>query len=110
MVTDSVEIFHFLQCIINVFNKMTMSYDQLKERYKAQVLYYINMFRFTYIATLIFHISCLVYILISECSILRTAQHLEFIFRVPTRNNLNEERSRLKRAYGSSPKSVAMPL
>jgi hypothetical protein len=28
-----------------------MSYDQLKERYKAQILYYVNTFRFTYIAT-----------------------------------------------------------
>jgi hypothetical protein len=32
---------------------MPMSYDQLKERYKAQILYYVNMYRFTYIATYI---------------------------------------------------------
>jgi hypothetical protein len=30
-----------------------MSYDQLKERYKAQMLYYVNMGRVTYIATCI---------------------------------------------------------
>jgi hypothetical protein len=30
-----------------------MSYDQLKERYKAQILYYVNTYPFTYIATCI---------------------------------------------------------
>jgi hypothetical protein len=28
-----------------------MSYDQLKERYKDQILYYVNKYRFIYIAT-----------------------------------------------------------
>jgi hypothetical protein len=32
---------------------MPMSYDQLKERYKAQMIYYVNTYRFTYTATCI---------------------------------------------------------
>jgi hypothetical protein len=35
------------------YDKMSMTYDQLKERYKAQILYYVNTFRFTYIVTCI---------------------------------------------------------
>jgi hypothetical protein len=32
---------------------MPVSYDKLKERYKPQMLYYVNMGRLTYIATCI---------------------------------------------------------
>jgi hypothetical protein len=42
--------------MINVFliiSQMPMSYDQLKERYKPQMLYYVNTGRVTYIATCI---------------------------------------------------------
>jgi hypothetical protein len=34
-------------------DKMSMSYDELKERCKAQILYYVNTLQFTYINTCI---------------------------------------------------------
>jgi hypothetical protein len=38
MATDSEEILNSLQCISDYETKMSMSYNQLKERYKAQIL------------------------------------------------------------------------
>jgi hypothetical protein len=89
---------------------MPVSYNKLKERYKPQMLYYVNTGRLTYIATCI---QCGVDTLldlpfksifglcyrkqglcrvdtreISECCISRLIQDLECIFRVPTRNSV----------------------
>jgi hypothetical protein len=48
MATDSVEIFNSMYFWSQ--DNMPMSYGQLEERYKAQILYYLNSHRFTYFA------------------------------------------------------------
>jgi hypothetical protein len=56
MATNYVKIFYSLQCIINVFliiRQNITPYHHLKERYKAQIVYYVNTFWLTYIATCI---------------------------------------------------------
>ena len=87
---------------------MPLSYDMLKERYPAQMLYYVNKNRLAYIAMCIQwgldtllnlafksifeaceqkHGSCHVYdSVISESYISRLTQDLEYILRVPIRN------------------------
>jgi hypothetical protein len=112
---------------------MPILYDQSKERYKAEMLYYVNNGRLTCIATYIQcglgtllnqpfnsifelcerkHGSCPVYVrVISECYISRWTQDLEFIFRVPIRNTMIMNGQDLKKnAYEILPDSVAMPL
>jgi hypothetical protein len=87
-----------------------VSYDKLKERFKPQMLYYVNTGQLTYIAMCIqcgldtllnlpfksiFGLryrkqgSCRVDTReISECYISRLTQDLEFILRVPIRNTM----------------------
>jgi hypothetical protein len=95
--------------------KLPVSYDKLKERYKPQMLYHVNMDRLTYIARCIqcgldlpfksifglcWHKqgSCHVDTWeISECYISCLIQDLESIFRVPIRNTMIKNGQDLKR-------------
>jgi hypothetical protein len=147
MATDSMIFFYSLQCISNVFLiilQNVKSYDQLKLRYKAQILAPLHLYRHVYSMRVryilpfkstfiiskfilntnkrclvfvmssfdvnmfssmlsIFELcqrkqgSCLVFILeLSECYISRIAQHLEFIFCVPSRNTIIKNGQDLK--------------
>jgi hypothetical protein len=111
---------------------MPVSYDKLKERYKPQMLYYVNTGRFTYIATCIqrgldtllnLPFKCIFGLCqhkqgschvdtreVSECYISCLTQDLEFIFRVHIRNTMIKNGQDLKKAYEILPESVAMPL
>jgi hypothetical protein len=115
------------------YDKMLMPYDQLREMQQRQIctaFWFTSSFWTQTNGVLVFapcsfdlnifssfelcqlkHGSCLVYILeISECRISRIAQHVEFIFRVSTKNTIIKNGQDLKKAYETSPESVAMSL